>query len=78
MSKPVPENYNIENNDEQWLTRVVVDTSLRKFYLYSNEGEQRTVVCDTIKQFMDVLDVVRKLVDEQFVIYAEPLTKNGL
>lgn len=67
-----------DHSDSDYLTRVVVDTCLRKFYLYSNEGESREVECDEIGQFMDVLEVVRALVDEKCVFYAEPLTKSGI
>jgi len=61
-----------------YLTRVVVDTCLRKFYLYSDLGETKTVECETSQQFIDVLEMVRALVSEDCVAYAEPLTKNGL
>jgi len=61
-----------------YLTRVVVDTCLRKFYLYSDLGETKEVDCESTQQFMDVLEVVRALVPEKDVAYAEPLTKNGL
>ena len=61
--------------EDAFLTRVVVDTCLRKFYLYSSTGEKREVDCDDVDQFMNVLEVVRKLVDDDCVFYAEPLTK---
>jgi len=67
-----------DDSESGYLTRVVVDTCLRKFYLYSNEGESREVECDCIEQFMDVLEVVRALVDEKYVFYAEPLTKSTI
>jgi len=60
-----------------YLTRVVVDTCLRKFYLYSDLGETKTVECETTQQFVDVLELVRALVPEKDVAYAEPLTKSG-
>ena len=61
-----------------YLTRVVVDTSLRKFYLYSDLGEKKEVDCETTQQFMDVLKCVRALVPEKDLAYAEPLTKSSL
>ena len=61
-----------------YLTRVVVDTSLRKFYLYSDLGEKKEVDCETTQQFMDVLKCVRALVPEKDLAYAEPLTKSSI
>ena len=37
---------------DEYLTRCVVDPVSRKFFLYSNEGEERVVDCDTVDQFM--------------------------
>ena len=62
-----------EDNDE-YLTRVVVDTCARAFRLYSNEGDDRVVNCDSMEEFMNVLDLVRKVVDEDIVAYSGPLT----
>jgi hypothetical protein len=72
MSQSEPDNYPLEQDDE-WLTRVVVDTCLRKFYLYSNYGETRIVDCDDVDQFMNVLELIRAIVSEQYIAYAEPI-----
>lgn len=58
---------------QETLTRCVVDTLARKFYLYSSEGSERVVNCETPDQFMNVLEVVRSQVDENMVIYSNPL-----
>jgi hypothetical protein len=63
--------------DEDFLTRVVVDTSLRKFYLYSSEGNSKTVDCDNVDEFMNVLELVRALIKEDDIVYAEPLVQNA-
>jgi hypothetical protein len=60
-------------NTEEFLSRCVVDTLARKFYLYSNEGDERIVECETVDQFMSVLDVVRNQVSEDCLAYANPL-----
>jgi hypothetical protein len=57
---------------EEFLTRCVVDTLARKFYLYSNQGDERTVECETVEQFMNVLDVVRTQLDEDTLVYSNP------
>ena len=62
-------------NTEEFLSRCVVDTLARKFYLYSNEGDERIVECETVDQFMSVLDVVRNQVSEDCLAYANPLWK---
>ena len=64
-----------EENDE-YLTRVVVDTCARTFRLYSNEGDDRVVSCDSMEEFMNVLEVVRKVVDEDIVAYSGPITSD--
>jgi hypothetical protein len=59
-------------NTEEFLSRCVVDTLARKFYLYSSEGEERVVECETVEQFMNVLEVVRTQVDEEMLAYSDP------
>ena len=66
--------YRAEEDDE-YLTRVVIDTCARTFRLYSNEGDERIVNCDSMEEFMNVLELVRKVVDEDIVAYVGPLTK---
>lgn len=64
--------------DSEYLTKCVVDVSLRSFYLYSNEGDRRVIECDTMEQFTEVLDFVRVIFDSQDleaeILYAPPLT----
>jgi hypothetical protein len=57
---------------EEILTRCVVDTLARKFYLYSSEGNERVVNCETPDQFMNVLEVVRSQVHEDHLVYSNP------
>ena len=58
--------------EDEYLMKCVVDTVKRSFYLYSNEGDEKVVDCDTVEEFMNVLDVVRKTCPEERLIYAEP------
>lgn len=60
-------------NTEEYLTRCVVDTLTRKFYLYSSEGSEKVVECENIDQFMNVLEVVRTQVSEDCLAYTSPL-----
>ena len=58
---------------DEYLTRCVVDPLKRTVYLYSNEGDTKEVTCDTVEEFMNVLDFVRAAVDEETLSYANPL-----
>lgn len=57
---------------EEFLTRCVVNTLSRKFYLYSNQGNERTVECESVEEFMNVLEVVRTQLDESTLVYSDP------
>jgi hypothetical protein len=58
---------------DEYLTRCVVDPVKRTVYLYSNEGSEKEVVCETVDEFMNVLDFVRATVNEETLSYASPL-----
>jgi hypothetical protein len=58
---------------DEYLSRCVVDPIKRTVYLYSNEGDTKEVTCDTVEEFMNVLDFVRATVDEETLSYANPL-----
>lgn len=72
-SKYNKEDYLIDNDDDEYLTRVVIDTCGRKFYMYSNEGDTRIIEADTTQQFMDILEVIRAVCDEDIVGYSDPM-----
>ena len=57
---------------EEVLTRCVVDTLARKFYLYSDPGGERVVECQSVDQFMNVLEVVRSKLDGDTLVYSNP------
>jgi hypothetical protein len=57
---------------EEVLTRCVVDTLARKFYLYSDQGGERVVECQSVDQFMNVLEVVRSKLDGDTLVYSNP------
>jgi hypothetical protein len=58
---------------DEYLSRCVVDPIKRTVYLYSNEGAEKQVTCETVEEFMNVLDFVRATVDEETLSYANPL-----
>lgn len=59
--------------EEEYLSRCVVDPTKRTVYLYSSEGTKKQVTCDTVEEFMNVLEFVRATVDEDTLSYANPL-----
>lgn len=59
--------------EEEYLSRCVVDPTKRTVYLYSSEGTEKQVICDTVEEFMNVLEFVRATVDEDTLSYANPL-----
>ena len=66
------------SEDDEYLTRIVVDISSRTFRMYSNEGEVREVSCETPDEFMNVLEFIRDfqecgILDEDIVVYAKPM-----
>ena len=58
---------------DEYLTRCVVDPVKRTIYLYSSEGDEKQVTCETVEEFMNVLDFVRATVDAETLSYANPL-----
>jgi len=58
---------------DEYLSRCVVDPLKKTVYLYSTEGSEKELVCETVDQFMNVLNIVRATVDEKTLSYANPL-----
>ena len=59
--------------DDEYLTRCVVDPIKLKLYLYSSEGDEKTVDCETMDQFMSVLRFVRETASDEVLSYVNPL-----
>ena len=55
---------------DEFLTRCVVDPVKRSFYIYSEQGDDRVIECETVDQFLSVLEVCRKLLDEDTLAYS--------
>ena len=63
----------MEVEEDEYLTRCVVDVITRKFYLYSNLGDERVVDCDSMDEFMTVLELVRRITPSDILSYSNPL-----
>ena len=61
--------------EDEYLTKCVVDPSKRTVYLYSSEGDEKVVECNTVDEFMNVLSFVRDTCPEERLSYANPLPK---
>ena len=59
--------------DDEYLTKCVVGPVKRTFYLYSNEGQKKSITCDTVEEFMGVLKVVRATCPEDRLSYSNPI-----
>ena len=59
--------------DDEYLTKCVVDPVKRTFYLYSSEGQKKSIKCDSVEEFMGVLKVVRATCPEQRLSYTNPI-----
>ena len=73
MATHSPDDYEINNPDDEYLTRVVVDVTARTFYMYSNEGDKRVVDNNTVDEFMTLLSVIRDVVDDDIIAYTDPM-----
>jgi hypothetical protein len=68
--------YNIEviketHMTEEFVQGIVIDVCTRSFLLLSDQGDQKFVECDTVDEFMNVLDVVTANLNEDQIEYAE-------
>ena len=61
-------------NDASVVT-TIVDICSRSFKIVSDEGYVQLVQCETVQEFMDVLQVVNEFMDEDMLVYSEIITK---
>jgi hypothetical protein len=57
--------------DNEVVEGIVIDVCTRTFKLWSDEGSERIVTCETTEQFMDVLEVVTDQLDPDRIEYAD-------
>ena len=56
---------------EESVLGIVIDVCTRSFLLISDEGNEKEVQCDTVQEFMNVLEVVTANLDEDQIEYAD-------
>ena len=57
------------------VVKTIVDICSRSFKIVSDEGYIQLVQCETVQEFMDVLQVVNEFMDEDMLVFSEIITK---
>ena len=57
------------------VVKTIVDICSRSFKIVSDEGYIQLVQCETVQEFMDVLEVCQEFMDEDMLGYSEIITK---
>ena len=50
---------------DDFVIRTIIDVCTRSFLIISDDGEERMIKCETAEQFMNVMEVVNKLLDPE-------------
>ena len=59
--------------EDEYLSKCIIDASKRTVVIYSNEGDEKVIGCDTVEEFMNVLNFIRRTVSEDILTYVNPL-----
>ena len=57
------------------VVKTIVDICSRSFKIVSDEGYIQLVQCESVQEFMDVLEVCQEFMDEDMLLYSEIITK---
>ena len=57
------------------VVKTIVDICSRSFKIVSDEGHIQLVQCESVQEFMDVLEVCQEFMDEDMLVYSELITK---
>ena len=57
------------------VVKTIVDICSRSFKIVSDEGHIQLVQCESVQEFMDVLEVCQEFMDEDMLVYSEINTK---
>jgi len=57
------------------VVKTVVDICSRSFIIVSDEGHIQLVQCQSVNEFMDVLEVCHEFMDDDQLVYSEILIK---
>jgi hypothetical protein len=59
------------SNVQETVEGIVIDVCTRTFLLLSDQGTEKRVECDTVEEFMNVLEVVTSNLEEDQIRYAD-------
>ena len=59
------------SNLQETVQGIVIDICTRTFLLLSDQGSERLVECDSVQEFMNVLEVVTAQMDPDQIEYAD-------
>ncbi len=59
------------SNVQETVEGIVIDVCTRTFLLLSDQGTEKRVECDTVEEFMNVLEVVTSNLEEHQIRYAD-------
>jgi len=59
-----------DHMDDDFVNRTIIDVCNKSFLLISDDGEEKFITCETTEQFMNVKEVVDKLLDPDRIEYA--------
>ena len=57
------------------VVKTIVDICSRSFKIVSDEGHIQLVQCESVNEFMDVLEVCHEFMDDDMLVYSEIITK---
>ena len=57
------------------VVKTIVDICSRSFKIVSDEGYIQLVQCESVQEFMDVLEVCQEFMDEDMLVYSEIITR---
>ena len=57
------------------VVKTIVDICSRSFKIVSDEGYIQLVQCESVQEFMDVLEVCQEFMDEDMIVYSDIITK---
>ena len=57
------------------VVKTIVDICSRSFKIVSDEGYIQLVQCESVNEFMDVLEVCQEFLDDDMIVYSEIITK---
>ena len=72
-----PEDYYIDNEGDTYLTKCVINVCASKIVIEASDDTTREIQCDNADDFTRVLDLIRHVVNEEEIEYADPIVSSN-